>query len=125
MLISIGVEVTTIIMSVVKSALELLISCLIYSLVVALIDFILIFFFRAPDQVASSLSFVMLIEGGVGLTVGGVVAFFSPLAGKIEEVIFHFDPWNASRQKDAEKQARTWIVTGLLLVLVSFLVSAL
>ncbi|MCJ7559249.1 hypothetical protein MUO79_01360 [Candidatus Bathyarchaeota archaeon] len=122
---SIGLEVTTIIMPVVKTVLELLASCLIYSLVVALIDFVLIFFFRSLDQIASSLSFVMLVEGGVGLTVGGVVAFFSPLSGKIEEVIFHSDPWNANRQKEAEKQARTWIVTGLLLVLVSFLVSAL
>ena len=112
-------------MPAVKPVLEVFASCLIYSLVVALIDFVLIFFFRGLGQIASSLSFVMLAEGGVALTVGGVVSFFSPLAGKMEEVIFHSAPWNASRQKDAEKQASVWIVTGIILVFAALLVSTL
>jgi hypothetical protein len=112
--------------AILKSALELFASCLIYSLVVALIDSVLILLFRQTlDQIASSLSFVMLVEGGVGLTVGGIVAFFSPLVGKMEEVIFHSKPWSADRQKESEKQARMWIVTGSILVIAALLVSAL
>jgi hypothetical protein len=109
----------------VKTALELLISCLIYSLAVALIDSVLILLFKQSlDQFLSSVSFVMLVEGGVGLTIGGITAFFSQLTGKIEEVIFHSKPWSADRQKETEKQARTWIVTGSILVIAALLVSA-
>ena len=112
--------------TIVKAAFELLASCLIYSLVVALIDCVLILLFRqSSDQLVSALSFVMLVEGGVALTVGGVTAFFSPLVGKIEEMLFRSKPWNADRQKETEKQARTWIVTGSILVIAAFLVSAL
>lgn len=110
--------------AIVKSTFELLASCLIYSLIIALIDIVLILLFRQASEIASSLSFIMLVEGGVGLTVGGITAFFSPLAGKIEEVIFHSEPWSAVRQKETEKQARTWIVTGSILVIVALLVSA-
>jgi hypothetical protein len=113
-------------MTIARSALELFASCLVYSLVIGLIDFVIILFFRHElDQIAASLSLVMLVEGGLGLTVGGVIAFFSPFGGKIEEVIFHFKPWNAERQKEAEKQARAWIVTGIILVFAALLLSAL
>jgi hypothetical protein len=110
--------------AIVKSTFELLASCLIYSLIIVLIDIVLILLFRQASEIASSLSFILLVEGGVGLTVGGITAFFSPLAGKIEEVIFHSEPWSAVRQKETEKQARTWIVTGSILVIVALLVSA-
>jgi len=110
--------------TIVKSTLELFASCLIYSLIIVLIDTVLILLFRQASEIASSLSFIILIEGGVGLTVGGITAFFSPLAGKIEEVLFHSKPWSADRQKETEKQARTWIVTGSILVIAALLVSA-
>jgi hypothetical protein len=109
-----------------KSALELFASCLFYSLIAILIDIVLILLLRHElSQIVSPLSFIMLAEGALGLIIGGAVASFSPLRGKIDEVIFHAKPWNATRQKEAEKQARAWIITGGILVFEALLVSAL
>lgn len=108
-----------------KTMLELLARSLLYSLIVIFIDFVLIVFIQGGlNQIAASLSLIMLLEGGIGLTVGGALAFYSPLGAKISEVLFHSKPWTARRQKEAEKQARTWIATGTFLVLVSFVISA-
>jgi hypothetical protein len=113
-------------MTLIRSALELLASCLIYSLIVMLIDFVFILvFWRDLSQIASTLSLVMLVEGGLGLTLGGAVASYSPIASKLGEVFFRSKPWDAKRQREAEKQARTWIATGGILVFAAFLVSAL
>jgi hypothetical protein len=113
-------------MAKVKSVLELVASCLVYSSIVILIDLVVILFFtRELSQIGSSLSFVMLVEGGLGLTVGGAFVLYSPTVSKIGEFIFHSKPWNATRQKEAEKQAAAWIVTGSILVLAALLVSAL
>jgi hypothetical protein len=67
----------------------------------------------------------MLVEGGLGLTVGGAVVLYSPIGSKIGEIIFHSEPWSAKREKEAEKQATTWIVTGSILVFAVLLVSTL
>jgi hypothetical protein len=106
--------------------LELLARSLLYSLIVILIDFVLIFALQGGlNQITDSLSFVILLEGGIGLTVGGAAASYSPLGAKISEVFFHSKPWDAKRQKEVEKQARTWITTGIILVLAALLISAL
>jgi len=108
-----------------KTVLELLARCLIYSLIVILIDFVLIFAIQGGlNQITESLSFVILLEGGIGLTVGGAVASYSPLSVKISEVLFHSKPWTAERLKEAERQARTWIVTGIILIFAALLLSA-
>ncbi len=108
-----------------KTVLELLARGLLYSLIVILIDFVLIFSIQGGlNQITASLSFIMLLEGGIGLAVGGAIAFYSPLGAKISEVLFHSKPWDAKRQKEAEKQARTWIVTGIILVFAALLLSA-
>jgi hypothetical protein len=113
------------IMTKLKPTLELIASCLIYSLIIILIDFVLILFFRQVSaQIVYSLSFVMLIEGGVGLTVGGTIVLYSPLSAKIGEVILHSKPWDAKRQREVETQAKTWIATGSILVSVALLISA-
>jgi len=67
----------------------------------------------------------MLAEGGLGLTVGGAIALYSPIVSKMSEVLFHSKPWSATRQKEAEEQAKAWIVTGTILVLLALLISAL
>ena len=110
----------------VKFALELIATCLVYSLIVMFMNFIAILLFTQKlSQIVLYLSLALLVEGGLGLTVGGAVASFSPTVSKIEESIFHSKPWDAKRQREAEKQARTWIVTGIVLVLVGLLISAL
>ena len=107
-----------------KNVLELIARTLIYSLIVILIDFIIIFSLQGINQITEVLSFVLLFEGGMGLTVGGAAAFYSPLGAKISEVFFHSKPWNAKRQKEVEKQARSWIITGIFLVFAALLLSA-
>jgi len=108
------------------AVLELLARSLIYSLIVILIDIVLIFAVQGGiNQIIAALALLMLLEGGIGLTVGGAIAFYSPLGSKISEILFHSKPWTAQRQKEAEKQARTWIATGIILVLAAFVISAL
>ncbi len=56
--------------------LELLARSLLYSLIVILIDVVLLFVIQGSlNQIAFTLSLLMLLEGGIGLTVGGTVAF--------------------------------------------------
>ena len=109
-----------------RSAAELIASCVVYSLIIALGTLAVLFVFTQDlNRVIPQLSFALLLEGGLGLVVGGVVASFSPAIGKISEGIFRSEPWDVKRQKEAEIQARLWIVTGICLVLAGFLVSAL
>jgi hypothetical protein len=87
---------------------------------------VVVFFFTlGSDRLVFYLSLLLLVEGGLALTVGGTLAFFSPTIGKIGEDVFRREPWDAKKQKAAEKQARAWIITGTFLVFASFLVSAL
>ncbi|MCX8154145.1 MAG: hypothetical protein N3E52_06910 [Candidatus Bathyarchaeota archaeon] len=96
-----------------------------YSLIITVIDISLLFLIHESiNQITFALSLLMLLEGGVGLTIGGIVAFYSPICTKISEILFHTKPWTAQRQKEAEKQARTWIITGLILMFAAFVISA-
>ena len=114
------------IMSIKKSLPELLAKTLVYSLIVITIDFIVLFFLmEGLNQIVDSLSFVLLLEGGIGLTIGGATASYTPISAKISEVFFHTEPWNAKRQKEVEKQAVTIIGTGIVLVFSALLLSAL
>jgi len=109
-----------------KSLLELIAKTLIYSLIVITIDFIiLLFFIEGLSQIVDVLSFVLLLEGGIGLTLGGASASYTPISAKVSEVFFHTKPWNAKRQKEVEKQARILIVTGIMLVFSALILSAL
>jgi hypothetical protein len=108
-----------------KNILKLLTKCLLYSFIVILVDFILIVLFAGGlNQITYSLSFAMLLEGGIGLVVGGAAASFSPVTAKVSETVFHSRPWTAKRQKEIEVQAKAWIATGLILVSAALLISA-
>jgi hypothetical protein len=109
-----------------KTVLELLARSLLYSLIVVLVDFILFFFLnKGLNGITDSLSFIILLEGGICLTAGGATVFYSPIGAKIGEVIFHSKPWNTKRLKDVEKKAQAWIATGIILVFEALLLSAL
>ncbi len=108
-----------------KTALEFIARCLLYSFIVILIDFVLIVLLAGGlNQITYSLSFVMLLEGGIGLVVGGAAVSFSPVTAKVSETVFHSKPWTAKRQKEVEAQAKAWIATGIILVLAALLKSA-
>ena len=109
-----------------RSATELIASCVVYSLIIALGTLAVLFVFTQDlNRVIPQVSLAFLLEGGLALVVGGVVASFSSTIGKVSEGLFRSKPWDARRQKEAEKQARVWIVTGICLVFAGFLVSAL
>jgi hypothetical protein len=109
-----------------RVALELIATCLLYSIIVILVDFVLILVFqRDLSQIVYILSFVSFAEGGGSLTIGGVIASFSSNLGKISETIFRSKPWDAKRLKEAERTARVWIITGLILFLFGLMISAL
>jgi heme A synthase len=108
-----------------KDALEFVSRCLLYSFIVISIDFVVVFFLSGEyTKNMYLLSFIALIEGGMALIIGGAVASYSPLSAKLSEIIFHTKPWNAKRQKEVEANARTWITTGVFLVLGALLLSA-
>ncbi|MFC1487970.1 hypothetical protein ACFLRN_09845 [Thermoproteota archaeon] len=100
---------------------------LLYFFTLILIDVILIAFFSGGinSQIKYSLSFVMLLEGGIGLIVGGAVVLYSPSFSKMNEVFFHHKPWSYRRQKEIEKQMEPLIVIGLILVIAALLLSAI
>jgi hypothetical protein len=108
-----------------KVILELILRSLLYSSIVLLVDSILIFFAGGFNQIIYNLSFLMLLEGGMGLAVGGAAASYSPIGAKLSEIIFHSKPWNAKRQKEVENQAKTWIATGIILIVIALSLSAI
>ncbi len=101
-----------------------MVSCLVYSAIVAIIDFVIILLVTR-ESVVYVLSFTMIAEGGIALVIGGATASFSPTFGKLAEVIFHSKPRDAKQLKADEKSARAWIVTGIILLLFGLLVSAM
>ena len=109
-----------------KTSLEYLVRSLVYSLIVFFIDAILIIIINwGMNQIGDTLSFLLLVEGGICFVVGGAVALYSPSVGKINEVLFHSKPWNAKRQKEIEKQMAVIIISGIFLIIEALLLSAI
>ena len=110
-----------------KIVLAIFAKFLLYSLIVILIDTILIvsFTWGIDHQTKYSLSFVMLLEGGIGLIVGGAVALYSPSVSKMREVLFHFEPWSFERQKQIGEEVKPLIITGFILIGEALLLSAM
>ena len=102
-----------------------LIKSLIYSLIIAIFDIIIIFLINwNSTQITYSLSLILLIEGGIFLIIGGAVSLYTPSVEKLNEVIFHSKPWNAKRQKEIEKQMAIIILTGVVLIIEALILSA-
>jgi hypothetical protein len=109
-----------------KNVLQLFSRSLIYSLLIMLTDFVFIAVLTGRiNQIILNLSFVMLIEGGIALIVGGATVLYSPSVAKVSEVLFHSKPWNYKRQKEIEKQMKEVIAIGFILVFVSLLLSTI
>ena len=112
-------------MAIRKNILRLIARYLLYSFVVIIIDFVLIVLFAGGlNQITYSLSFVMLLEGGISLVVGGAAVSFSSITAKVSEAVFRSKSWTAKRQKEVEGQAKAWIATGIILVSAALLISA-
>ena len=95
------------------SIIESFISAIIYSSIFIILDIILIFvFIQEPNQLLSTLSLVLITEGGLGLAGGGIVASFSGVTNKVGEIIWNSEPWSFKKQKKAEQQAQKLIIIG-------------
>jgi hypothetical protein len=110
-----------------KNKILLFTKFLCYSLIIILIDVLLIAFFSGIINTQNNyiLSFVILLEGGIGLLVGGVVVLYSPSLSKMNEIFFHHKPWSYKRQKQIEKQVEPIIIIGAILVIEALLLSAM
>lgn len=98
----------------------------VYSLIILVIDASIIFLLSwGVDRFAYTLSFFMLIEGGIGLIFGSVIVSYSPLTAKVSEALFRSKPWNFKRQKEIEQQMGAVFATDFILILEALLVSAL
>lgn len=107
-----------------KPILELIARCLIYTLIIMLATVIVVVVFtRDLTEILLYLSYALLVEGGLMLVVGGVMANFSSTINKIGEIIVHSEPWDAKHQKEAEITAKSWITAGVFLFLLGLLVS--
>jgi hypothetical protein len=106
--------------------LEFILQCIVYSLIIVVATIaVVVVFTREALEILLILNYALLAEGGLAMVVGGAVASFSPAIGKIGEVVFRSEPWDAKRLREAEGTARVWIVTGIFLFLFWLLVSAL
>ena len=110
----------------IKEILDISIVSFIYSLIVILINFVLILIFTQEiNQIIYWLSFITLIEGGLGLVAGGGTVLYSPIFNKAFEKLFNSEPWNFNRQKKTEQQAKKWIITGSFLIIEALIISAI
>jgi hypothetical protein len=90
------------------------------------VTFIAIFILtQEPKRIFLFLTYALLVEGGLSLVTGGVLASFSSAIDKIGETLIHSKPWDSKRLKEAESQATLWILTGTFLFLFGLITSAL
>jgi hypothetical protein len=107
-----------------KNVLDLIAKGSIYSLIIFFIDFIIFFIFTGGStHIGSTLSLVVLLEGGLCLVAGSAAVLYSPSIAKINEVLFGSKPWSAIRQKQIEKQVQILIGTGSFLVIEGLIIS--
>jgi len=96
----------------------------IISLIILCIDFIILWFvIEKSNDMVSSLSLIVLLEGGLCFVSGSGAVLYSPWIAKIQEVIFQSKPFTASDRKQIEKQMQIVIVIGLFLIVYGLVIS--
>jgi hypothetical protein len=109
-----------------KNAIRLLASCFFYSLIITSINLVILYLFTQDlNQLLYYISLILMLEGALGLIMGGGATMYSPVANKVGEILFKSEPWNAKRQREVEKQGQVLISVGFFLLLIGLLVSAL
>ena len=110
----------------IREVLNIATMSIIYSLIVILINAVIIFIFTQDTvQILYWLSFITLIEGGLGLVAGGGTTLYSPILAKTSAKLFNSEAWDYKRQKRAEQQSIKWIIMGSFLIIEALIVSAI
>ena len=109
----------------VRGLLKIIPICLIYSLIIVLINLVVIFIFTQNIiQMLYLASFIVLIEGGLALIAGAGIALYSPIFNKIFGKITYSESLEINRNKGSEPQAEKWVIVGGLLVIEALIISA-
>jgi hypothetical protein len=70
-------------------------------------------------------SLVTLLEGGMGLVIGGLsVIAAGPTITKMQEKLVRGQPWSAKRARESEARARLFFFFSAYLIVIGFLISA-
>ncbi len=70
-------------------------------------------------------SLVTVLEGGLGLVLGGLsVVAAGPSITKVQEKLVHGEPWSAKRARESEARARVFFFFSAYLIVIGFLISA-
>jgi hypothetical protein len=74
----------------------------------------------------TTLTLVMLLEGGTGLLAGAGIVFSStPSISKIGEITFGSASWSRDGERHAERVAGKWIIASSLIILMGFVLSVI
>ena len=91
--------------------------------IILLLDIIIVSIsFTDAGVVVYFVSLLMLLEGGMGLVVGGLlVVSAGPGMTKVGERIFHGEPYTVQRYRHREGEARVLFLVSVLLIVIGYL----
>ena len=113
----------------IKNFLPYLRQGIIYSLIILIIDvgITLIIYFKTPLIIPGFLSFLLLVESGIGLTLGGALDVVS--SASVHKVLEQAsrskdgEPWSIQKYKGRQKSVNTVLVTSAIVFLMGLVIS--
>ena len=107
-----------------KNLVNLIAKSSLISFIVIFIDFVFLFlvYWNVTD-ISSSLSLILLLEGGLCFVTGGGAVLYSPLFAKLQEVFLKSEPYTASKRKQIETQTQIVITLGFFLIVYGLIIS--
>ena len=113
----------------IKNFLPYLRQGIIYSLIVLTIDVgvSLVIYFRTPLIIPGFLSFLLLVESGIGLTLGGALDLVSSASvSKVLEQTSRSkdgEPWTIKKYKVRQRSINTVLITSAIVFLMGLILS--
>lgn len=94
--------------------------------ILVLFNIIIVSFLASDYQVVLYyISLVTLLEGGLGLVIGGLsVVAAGPAITKVQEKLVHGQPYSTKRTRESEARARLFFFFSAYLIVIGFLISA-
>ena len=107
-----------------KDLLNLIATSSFISFIIICIDFIILWLVTdKSNNIESTLSLIVLLEGGLCFVSGSGAVLYSPWISKIQEVMFKSKPYTALKRKQIEKQMQIVIVIGVFLIIYGLVIS--